>query len=175
MIDAEKDFDVLKIEEFEIASLLRQITNGLKAQFAKKNIELNLDTSQKIMLNTDKYKLSQIIYNILTNAYKYTNENGEVNLSYSINNNALSIVIEDNGIGINQEDLKKIFDAYYRSNTIHNNQGEGLGLYLASENVKKIEGKIEVSSILGKGSQFSINVQLDLSNKNVVIEKKILL
>jgi len=167
VIDAGKDYDVLKIEEFEFASLIKQIFNGLKAQFDKKNIELKLNSSKKIMLNTDKYKLSQTIYNILTNAYKYTNENGEVNLSYSINNKSLSIDMEDNGIGIKQDDLEKIFNAYYRSNTIHNDQGEGLGLYFAKENVEKMGGKIEISSVLGRGSKFSIIIPLELTGADI--------
>ena len=164
MIDAQKDFDVLRIEEFELITLLKQITNGLNAQFDKKNIRLTLETNQKVALYTDKYKLSQVIYNILTNAYKYTRENGEVKLSYTHDNDSLELCIEDNGIGINEDDLDNIFDAYYRGSSGEKKQGEGLGLYLVKENLNKINGTIDVSSKIEKGSKFTITIPLVLSD-----------
>jgi signal transduction histidine kinase len=164
MIDAQKDFDVLSIEEFEITALLKQITNGLKAQFDKKHIVLRLDMNQKVVLKTDKYKLSQIIYNILTNAYKYTGENGEVKLSYTHDKENLKLFIEDNGIGIKKEDLDKIFDAYYRGQSVDIKQGEGLGLYLVKENINKINGIIDVSSKVNEGSKFTISIPIKYSH-----------
>lgn len=164
MIDAQKDFDVLNIEEFELIALLKQIYNGLKAQFDTKNIRLILQINQKVTLNTDKYKLSQIIYNILTNAYKYTQENGEVKLSYTHDNENLKLCIEDNGIGINNDDLTQIFDAYYQSNSSEVRQGEGLGLYLVKENLNKINGTINVTSKIKEGSKFTIVIPLITSD-----------
>ncbi len=164
LIDAEKDFDGINIEKFEISSLLKQITNGLKAQFEKKNIAFAFASDSKVTLNTDKYKLSQAVYNILTNAYKYTDEGGKVNLSYTQNNSSLSIQVKDNGVGIKQTDIEKIFDAYFRSNTTIGSQGEGLGLYIAKENIERLQGIIEVSSSPGNGSVFTITIPIGISD-----------
>ena len=162
MIDAQKDFDAINIEEFEISALLRQIVNGLKAQFKNKGISLEYNADGKVTLNTDKYKLSQALYNIITNAYKFTNEDGRVTLSYKDADGSLEIKITDNGIGIGKEKVGKIFDAYYRGDTA--DKGDGLGLFLAKESIVKIHGTISVSSELGSGSEFTISIPKDITD-----------
>jgi len=156
MIDAEKQVDVLHIEEFEFSQLIKQIVNGLKVQFDKKKIDLKITESQKVMLRTDKYKLSQAIYNILTNAYKFTESNGRVLLYYNVTSESLILTVEDNGPGIREEVQKRIFDAYYKRDTTENTAGEGIGLYVAKENLTSISGSIAVDSTLNKGSKFII-------------------
>ncbi|HKL79399.1 MAG TPA: HAMP domain-containing sensor histidine kinase, partial [Mobilitalea sp.] len=84
MIDAEKQVDVLHVEEFEFNQLIKQIVNGLKVQFVTKKIDLKITEQQKIIIKTDKHKLSQAIYNILTNAYKFTKPNGRVIIYYQV-------------------------------------------------------------------------------------------
>lgn len=156
MIDAQKDTDVVKYEEFELYQLLNQIVAGLKAQFDKKDLELNILNDKKINVKTDKYKLSQSIYNILTNAYKFTQPGGKVNLNYEINDNIMIISIEDTGIGISELDKKHLFEAYYRGN--NSTSGDGIGLYIVKENLNKINGTVEVISEVGKGSKFVIRI-----------------
>lgn len=160
MIDAQKDIESIKIEEFEINQLLKKIISGLRTQFDKKQIELSLLTSQKVILRSDKYKLSQSIYNVLTNAYKFTNSEGRVLVSYEVIKDQLFITIEDNGIGISDHDKNKIFDAYYRSNKTRSIDGEGIGLYIVKDNIRKINGDIRVESEEGKGSKFILNIPL---------------
>lgn len=162
MIDAQKDFDVLNIEEFEINSLINQIVNGLKAQFDKKKIALNLLSDQKVILNTDKYRLSLVIYNLLTNAYKYTPPNGMVNIDYKISDEFVTIAIEDTGIGIAKQDIEMIFNAYYRIDKTGEAGGEGLGLYFVKENLDKMHGDIKVSSEIGIGSKFAVKIPKEL-------------
>ena len=113
---------------------------------------------QKVILNTDKYKLSQAIYNILTNAYKFTEPNGRVLLSYKVTSEELILTIEDNGPGISKEVQEKIFDAYYKRDTTINTAGEGIGLYVAKENLTSINGSIFVDSELNRGSRFIISI-----------------
>jgi signal transduction histidine kinase len=154
MIDAERQESSLKIEEFELNQLIRQIMNGLKAQFEKKNINFILQTQEKIVLKTDKYRLSQTVYNILTNAYKFTQSNGSVSVSYVINQDNVRLMIEDTGSGIDEKDLDKIFNAYYKNDKSSGNSGDGLGLYIAKENMTGIQGNITVESEINQGSRF---------------------
>jgi len=158
MIDAEKIEATLNPEEFELGQMIRQIINGLKAQFEKKRIELRLTENVKILINTDKYRLSQVIYNVLTNAYKFTEPTGSVSVQYQINTSDIVLTIEDNGAGINKEDLGKIFDAYYKKDTTNNSAGEGIGLYIAKENMFMIHGDITAESEKNKGSKFIIRI-----------------
>ncbi len=154
MIDAEGPENTLKIEEFELNQLIRQIMNGLKAQFEKKNIDLSFVPQDKVLIKTDKYRLSQTVYNLLTNAYKFTKQYGSVRIAYHINQEVIVLSIEDNGAGIEKKDLDKIFQAYYKSDKFHGLSGDGLGLYIAKENMTSIHGTIEVESELDKGSKF---------------------
>lgn len=158
MIDADKDIDTVKIEQFELNHLLKQIIGGLRVQFDKKAIELHLLSHQKISVKTDQYKLSQCIYNILTNAYKFTEPNGKVTIEYKEAGEELTIEVEDTGSGIAEEDKKRLFDAYFRGKNSNNTIGEGIGLYVVKENLNKINGKINVESELGKGSKFIIKI-----------------
>lgn len=162
MIDAEKDADIVRIEQFELSHLLKQIIGGLKVQFQRKAIDLQLLSTQKVLLKTDLNKLSQSIYNLLTNAYKFTEANGRVTVEYKQVGDELTLVVKDTGRGICEDDQNKIFDAYYRGNNSANTVGEGIGLYLVSENIKKIDGHIELQSKLGEGSRFIIKIPREI-------------
>lgn len=161
MLDAEKDIDSIKFEKFELNQLLKQIIGGLKLQFDKKHINLSLLTNQRTVIKSDKYKLSQCIYNIITNAYKFTAPNGSVSISYEAVGEEVSIMIEDSGTGIGDNDKKHLFEAYYRGINSNNTSGEGIGLFVVKENLDKMNGTISVKSELGKGSRFIIKIPRD--------------
>jgi len=154
LIDAEKSSVAVHAEEFDIHALLSQIIRGMNVQFEKKKIDLKLSGSAKVSVLADKNKLSQSIYNLLTNAYKFTEPNGKVDVSYEVLEDCLSIHIKDSGIGIAKEDLVHVFDAYYQGHAGKTMSGDGLGLYVAKENLEQMGGTIRVLSDLGQGSEF---------------------
>lgn len=166
MLDANIAPDFVKLENVDIHLMLKQIINGLKVQFDKKQIELHLLSKQKIFLMTDKYKLSQSIYNVLTNAYKFTPPHGKVEISYKKTNDSLIINIQDNGIGISEGDKANLFNAYYKGNNSSKIAGEGLGLFVAKENLSKINGEIQVESQPEKGSTFTLIINKIKLNNN---------
>lgn len=159
MIDAEKESEILTLETVDIHQLLNQIILGLRSQFDKKGIELKLISTTKVKLLTDPYKLSQVIYNLLTNAYKYT-EKGKVEISVKDDKDTLIIAISDTGNGIETADINNIFNAYYRGASVTKIPGEGIGLYVVKENLNQLGGMIDVQSTLGKGSTFTIKLPL---------------
>jgi two-component system, OmpR family, sensor histidine kinase BaeS len=159
MIDAEKESEILTLETVDIHQLLNQIILGLRSQFDKKGIELKLISTTKVKLMTDPYKLSQVIYNLLTNAYKYT-EKGRVEISVKEDKDTLIIAISDTGNGIETADIDNIFNAYYRGTSATKIPGEGIGLYVVKENLNQLCGTIDVQSTLGKGSTFTIKLPL---------------
>ena len=165
MIDAGSKEDKLNLEEFDLSSILRQITGGLKLQFDKKQIELKLVEGHKTKVFTDRYKLSQVIYNILTNAYKFTPTKGHVEIFYQEKDENIELIIKDDGQGISKGDLDKIFEAYYRGTGTADKSGEGIGLYIVSENIKSMNGTLRVESELSKGSKFVITIPRILDSK----------
>jgi signal transduction histidine kinase len=158
LIDAQKQEDDLHVEELELRQLLRQIMNGLRVQFEKKNLVLTFQEHSKIMIQTDKYKLSQAVYNILTNAYKFTQSGGMVNVDYEVLPEKVVLTIADNGQGIKTEEVEHIFEAYYKGSGNASDLGDGLGLYVAKENLMEIGAQIKVQSKSGEGSVFEITI-----------------
>ncbi len=158
MIDADKANDQVKLEQIDINKLLKQIVAGLKPQYQSKSIELKLLSHHSLMVKTDYYKLSQSIFNILTNAYKYTLSGGAVTIDYAIQDQKLVVSIKDNGIGMTKEDQKKVFAAYYRGHNALEQTGDGIGLYIVNENIKQINGTLRVISDIGEGSMFVIEL-----------------
>ncbi|MGB3367063.1 MAG: HAMP domain-containing sensor histidine kinase [Acidaminobacteraceae bacterium] len=156
MIDAEKDYESIEVTSVDICGLISQITAGLRLQFEKKNINLSLNCDGKTTANTDKYKLSQVIYNVLTNAYKYTNDGGYVSIGLTKENDKFLIQITDSGLGIKIEDRENIFNAYFRSQVKNDSPGDGIGLYVAKENMKQISGEIKLDENYDNGSKFII-------------------
>lgn len=158
LLDTEKETTPLSVEEFEIGHLLRRILAGLKLQFHQKHVALTLTAHGKVTVRTDRYKLSQSIYNILTNAYKFTEPGGTVTVSFAIEGEMLSITVSDTGAGISAEDQEHLFDAYYKGKNAQSVSGEGLGLYVAKQNLEQLGGTIRAQSSPGRGSSFILKI-----------------
>ena len=158
MIDASKETDIIRPESVEISQMLKQMIAGLKAQFAKKNISLELVTSDKLTVYTDKNMLSQSIYNILTNAYKYSKPKDHVKVSFTQLKGKVVIEVADTGLGIRKDEIDKIFKAYYRSPDAAHIAGDGIGLYIVKDNIEKIAGTVSVTSKLNVGTTFKIEI-----------------
>lgn len=161
MIEAERDADKINIERIEIRQLLKQIADSLKIQFARKNIQLNMPDRGKFEIRTDRYKLSQAIYNLLTNAYKFTDSGGLVNIDFTHDDHNLIISVQDTGAGIIDDDKDRIFKPYFRGSNSGKSSGEGIGLYIAKENLQKIGGQLSLESTSGAGSTFTIILPLE--------------
>jgi len=154
MIDAENESIEPNMSPLEVSSLLNRIITGLRVQFEKKGIQLSCTSSDKLTINTDQHKLSQVIYNILINAYKFTDEKGQVLIAYQAQGNQIAITISDTGKGISEVDMTHIFDAYYQIDETFD--GEGIGLYVAHENMLQLGGHISVESHIGVGTTFTL-------------------
>jgi len=112
------------------------------------------------VINADKIHLTNIIFNLIDNAIKYTKDSPNIVLITKDTLNGIEIIVKDNGIGISKENQRKIFDKFYRVPTgnIHNVKGFGLGLSYVLAVVEKHNGTINVESELGKGSVFKITL-----------------
>ncbi|MBC8769275.1 HAMP domain-containing histidine kinase [Arenibacter sp. BSSL-BM3] len=142
---------------------------GLKMSQAKaKNISLHYSPTNYIELFTDKNILETILRNLISNAIKFTNPGGHIEVVATTDQHQVKISISDNGIGMNEETIRKIFDL---SSNITlpgtaNEKGSGLGLVLCKEFVEKLNGHLWVESEEGKGSNFKFTLPMHIENKN---------
>ncbi len=156
----------LKFSDVDANLTIQNVVNTFKIKVEKYggSITTHLDAVDSIV-SVDEMHFTNIIYNLLDNAVKYMREDEEPQLSIStrdIDSKKLEIRIADNGIGIRKEDLKKIFEKFYRVSTgnRHDVKGFGLGLAYVKKMITIFEGHISVESELGKGSTFIITLPL---------------
>lgn len=142
------------------AQLITDVINNYKMTLEIKRLQVYMDLNEDIIINGDEDRLTQVISNLLHNAIIYSESENEINIEL-IQNGAVSILkIIDHGLGISEEDLKNIFDRFYRVDKARsrNNGGSGLGLSICYHIVKKHNGEISVESTEGKGSVFVITI-----------------
>jgi len=160
-LESKKNFIEKKVIDFK--PVILTVIREFEQIAALENIEFNSEVKgDKYILNCDSYHLENAINSLLENAKKYTKENIKIILLVFKENDKLIISIKDNGIGISDDDKKKIFEKYFRipSGDIHNVKGYGLGLHYVRKIIKHHKGKITVKSILGEGSEFIISLPL---------------
>ncbi len=156
---------IVNLETTDLSHLLEKVIKGIGLQFKNKNIAIDVRGSGKLMATTDELLMSQVMYNLLTNAYKFTEPGGSVRVEYSVSGDHALIRISDTGCGISERDLQKLFEAYFRGENAMKTSGQGLGLYVVKENLARLGAEIEVQSTLGEGTIFTIKHPL---NRHVV-------
>ncbi|NOQ32333.1 MAG: hypothetical protein GQ570_14585 [Helicobacteraceae bacterium] len=136
------------------------------SQQAKIKVTLNRDKLQDITLYGDWMRITQVINNLVSNAIKFTQKDGEVKVDIYYENSTLFIIIKDNGIGMSKETQEKIFDAFTQadSTTTKKHGGTGLGLSITKDLLLLMDAKLELSSELDRGSTFKITIPQKLIN-----------
>ena len=148
-------FDVEYVE-LNLSEILNQITTDLQ-HLAPVKFNIDLQTSSTIL--SDKFRLITILKNTISNAVKYRKQNQDdcfVNITVAEENKFIVIRVEDNGIGISEKSLPKIFDMFYRATS--SVAGTGLGLYICKEMITKLGGTISIDSKLGEGTTVTIRI-----------------
>lgn len=148
-------------EKFTINEVLDDVKNTLAHFAISRSITLNFETEPGLReIYADKLKLKQILYNLVSNAIKFTPEKGSVYISASARSDMLHVEVRDTGIGINADDQKKLFTAFTQLDSAYSRkyQGTGLGLVLVKKFVEMHEGSVWVESETGKGSNFMFEI-----------------
>ena len=164
------NFDSHKItfykEYNDYVDLARKCVNQLMMSARKKNITIKMITTQEQLVGLfDLHRMEQVVINIISNAIKYTPENGFVDIQVMERDDRAIVRVKDNGIGIPSDDLPSIFDRFYRVDKARtrNMGGTGLGLSIAKEIVHGHEGSIEIESEFGKGTVIVISIPMDVT------------
>lgn len=155
----EKDEIGLKLQATDVHNVIQHTVDNLQLQLAAKNgvVDLQLNAVNPVIMADDVH-FSNVVFNLLDNAIKYSKENLEVSISTYNTRKSLFIVITDNGIGMSRDTISRIFEKFYRAHTgnVHNVKGFGLGLSYVKAIVDAHHGKIKVESVVGKGSKFTL-------------------
>ena len=156
----------LNVKKDDIVSFIKNIVFAFESMAEKQDIKLSIDTLEpEIILFFDANALEKSLSNLISNALKYTKHNGSINIKVgmSTDNEFIEISVIDNGIGIEQVQLSKIFDRFYQlgGNIDAYENGFGIGLHLTKNLIELHKGTISVSSEINKGSVFTISLPVD--------------
>jgi PAS domain S-box-containing protein len=140
--------------QFDLYECVQDVVDSLQA--VTKTHKLTLQMGYCSHIYGDRDRIGQVLANLISNAIKYSPNSPDVAIKVASDEDGVMLRVKDHGIGIPQEQQKKIFERFYRSETLPKNtyEGLGLGLYIAMDIVKKHKGKIGVESEVGKGSEF---------------------
>lgn len=168
----------LNKESLNIVSIVISCVNNFIPLAHQKNIELSFNTFyDDIIIPVDQDKLEKIIYNLLSNAFKFTPRFGEISVDIKIEKNEqlhnLYIIVSDTGVGISEEHLSKIFERFYQVEDLENkSNGFGIGLALVKELVSINHWDIKVESKINEGTKFTVIIPLtDQEYSKIIITK----
>jgi len=153
----------MNIVALHVNDIIKKVTDNFNLQLQEKNgkIELLLNAANDTIL-ADETHFTNMINNLVDNAVKYSRESLLIRITTHSTSKNLVIKIEDNGIGMSKETVKRIFEKFYRAHTgnVHNVKGFGLGMSYVKTIIDALKGKVRVESTLGKGSTFIVEVPL---------------
>ena len=164
----------LNMEEISLSEVVESISTIIQPQIKIKKQHFDIYVHDVIAekVYCDSVRLNQVLLNLLSNAYKFTPENGKIELSLYQENSPSGenyarthIIVQDNGIGMSEEFQKKIFESFTREDSarVHKTEGTGLGMSITKYIVDSMHGTIEVNSKQGEGTRFHITVDLEIA------------
>lgn len=152
-----------KITMSDIHKIVAPVVDEAKLVAASKNIQIELEDVAVPRVLVDMEKVSIIISNLISNAIKYTRENGKIKVSIGLSDRGVQVAIKDSGIGINPEELSSVFDRFYQASNIEKieSNGSGVGLAIVKAYTEGQGGKVLVESIPDQGSTFKVEFPIE--------------
>jgi len=155
---------VLKRVGLDVHALIQDVIRSSSMQVSRRNGHIELDLKAEIHhVNGDRIHLTNLLYNLIDNAVKYTDQEPRIRIATVSNDEGITVSVTDNGIGISASEQRKIFDRLYRVPTgnLHNAKGFGLGLSYVRTVVERHGGRIRLESAPGRGSTFHIFIPFE--------------
>lgn len=147
---------------YPITDLIKTFAKGseLSANVFNRKVTSNIDLPEEISIPLNKQLILRAFENIFSNAMKYTRDGDKINISASCENNTIVLKIADTGVGINKDDLPHIFDLFYKTSKSRQGKSMGIGLSVVKSVIDAHGWKIDVESVPGKGTCFSIFIPI---------------
>ncbi|MDP8212821.1 MAG: ATP-binding protein [Candidatus Zapsychrus exili] len=153
----------MSIEKCSLPDIIENVRDLLNPQMREKDINWKAEINENIPeMLLDKHQVERIFINLIGNATKFTPQNGIIGVKADYDNDTATVEVSDTGIGISKDDISRLFDEFYRvENTINQNvKGTGLGLPLAKKIIEAHDGKIWITSEIGKGTTFHFTIPI---------------
>ena len=162
----EKDEFQLNLSKINLSTILDDVIPMIKQRAQQANVSLHVQMEEQVMLTADSEKIKQVLINLLANAISYTSEHGQISLVIKELDDDIQMIVQDTGIGINEKDLPRIFERFYRvdKDRSRNTGGTGLGLAIVKHIVEAHKGRISVESELEKGTTFYVYLPKEQSS-----------
>jgi two-component system, OmpR family, phosphate regulon sensor histidine kinase PhoR len=158
----ESDEMILEKEDFDIIALTRDVAEAMDLMAKQKNVSLSFTATnnEKLLVNGDKFRIRRVLTNLIVNAINYNKKNGEVRLKFYELEDKIKLEVSDNGIGIAEQHIPRLFERFYRVDKHRSREhgGSGLGLSIVKHIIEAHDQKIEVMSTAGVGSVFSFTL-----------------
>ncbi|MEF2837410.1 MAG: HAMP domain-containing sensor histidine kinase [Oscillospiraceae bacterium] len=145
-----------QLDEFDLGEQLCENLLQFEEVWEKKNLNIETDIEDDVRIRSDAELLSLVWNNLISNAVKFTPEEGTIGVSLKTEGNLVIVSVSDTGCGIKPEVGLHIFEKFYQGDTSHSTQGNGLGLALVKRVVDILNGEIGVQSVYGQGSTFTV-------------------
>ena len=147
------------VKTYDLGEQICECLLSFEDVWEKKNLEINTDVEEEVMVDTDAELLALVWNNLFSNAVKFTDPGGKLFLSLKLEGDYAIVQVTDTGCGIPPEVGRHIFEKFYQGDTSHASQGNGLGLALVKRVIDIVGGDISVSSQVGKGSTFTVKLR----------------
>jgi two-component system phosphate regulon sensor histidine kinase PhoR len=157
----EKQEFKFNFKQIHLHELVKNVANNFQLQLQEKNSKIEyLLNAGNDLIEADEVHFSNVISNLIDNAIKYSKENLLIKIITHSTEKYVVLQIQDNGIGMSKETIKRVFEKFYRAHTgnLHNVKGFGLGMSYVKSVIDEHKGKIKVESVLGKGSTFTLEI-----------------
>lgn len=150
--------DTESVQSYDLCRQLTECILHFEDALDKKEINLTVDMEDRAMLLADKEKMEIIWDSLLSNAIKFTESGGDVTLTQKTAAGVIVVTISDTGRGMRKDEMDQMFDKFYQGDTSHSEKGNGLGLTLAAKALERVGGTMSVTSTVGKGSTFAVEL-----------------
>jgi signal transduction histidine kinase len=144
---------------FDLGEQLCECLLQYESVWERKNIEIETDIAQDVLVSADAELLSLVWNNLFSNAFKFTEDGGKVSLTLVADGDFATVKVRDTGCGISAQVGAHIFEKFYQGDTSHATAGNGLGLALVKRVVDIMQGEISVESAVGVGTTFSVKIR----------------
>lgn len=160
---------ITKIEQIDISEQIIKTVSLLEPKWDEKNLDFSVDL-KSVYFDGDEDLLFQVWTNLIDNAIKFSNQNGKISIKLEERNKRIIVKIKDNGIGMDKEELEKVYTRFYQVDRSHSGEGSGLGLSIVKRIIELSNGNMEIESTKNVGTTITVELPLPERENKILIK-----